>query len=486
MLEPTTPSPQPRRHRRRALVAGVSVLAAAAAAVAVTAGGGGTGNRLSLVSGGTVADAESARSAAPAGEPAPMANGDAGDAVMSPGPSNGSAKMSIAPGYQTTYEIDGDLSQLGGEGRAWRFVAPEFDGKDAARMAAAFGLAGTPTERDGGWILETADGHFSAFPSTDSWSINFNRSQAPAAGGSGISAAAAEAAAEALLDDLGVLEGRWETEAMATEVGAAYGCAMPAMPADLGDAATSDVDLSPEELKARESGIDPNLCPPAPAPVAAQHVAFYPVLDGLRPDWSAWGVTVAAGGEIHGVYGTWTELREAGSYKLRSVDAALDELRNPVNYAGEGVRPMPAIASDDMATTAVAPAAPVSGAATPAAGMTGAGTSGAEPAVDMPAVMPAPDYCDPAADCGVPMVPVEQKVTITGVSRGLTLTSVWTDGTIQTHLVPAYRFTGKWSSPEMGDRWETTVIALHPDAIAPPPPVGNVVPDAETKVRSEG
>jgi hypothetical protein len=108
--------------------------------------------------------------------------------------------------------------------------------------------------------------------------------------------------------------------------------------------------------------------------------------------------------------------------------------------------------------------------------------------------MPAPDYCDPAADCGVSMVPVEQKVTITGVSRSLTLTSVWTDGTVQTHLVPAYRFTGKWSSPEMGDRWETTVIALHPDAIAPPPErsemsrgdAGNVVPDAETKLRSEG
>jgi hypothetical protein len=143
---------------------------------------------------------------------------------------------------------------------------------------------------------------------------------------------------------------------------------------------------------------------------------------------------------------------------------------------------MPAIASDDMAVSAVPPDAPVSSPATP----TGGGTSGAEPAVDMPAGMPAPDYCDPAADCGVPMVPVEQKVTITGVSRSLTLTSVWTDGTVQTHLVPAYRFTGKWSTPEMGDRWETTVIALHPDAIAPPPPVGNVVPDAETKLRSEG
>jgi hypothetical protein len=466
-------------------VAGVSVLAAATAAVAITAGGGGTDNRLSLVSGGTVSDAESARSAAPAGEPAPMANGDAGDAVMS-----SDAKMSIAPWYQTTYEIDGDLSELGGEGRAWRFVAPDFDGKDAARMAAAFGLSGTPTERDGGWILETADGHFSAFPSTDSWSINFNRSTAPTAGDSGISAADAEAAARALLDDLGVLEGRWDTEAMATEVGAAYGCAMPAMPAMPADAAASDADLSPEELKTRESGvargepgIDPNLCPPAPPPVAAQHVALYPVLDGLRPDWSAWGVTVAAGGEIHSVYGTWTELREAGSYKLRSVDAALDELRNPVNYAGEGVRPMPAIASDDMATSSVAPDAPVSAGATPAVDP-GAGTSGSEPAVAID--MPAPDYCDPAADCGVSMVPVEQKVTITGVSRSLTLTSVWTDGTVQTHLVPAYRFTGKWSSPEMGDRWETTVIALHPDAIAPPPPVGNVVPDAETKVRTEG
>jgi hypothetical protein len=181
------------------------------------------------------------------------------------------------------------------------------------------------------------------------------------------------------------------------------------------------------------------------------------------------------------------------------VDDALDELRNPATGMEDGVRTLPAIATDgataDGATAAVAPDAPVStpavGAATPAAEVDragGAGTSGAEPAIatDLPAVMPTPDVCNPAADC-FPPEPVEQKITITGVSRSLTLTSVWTDGTIQTHLVPAYRFTGKWSTAEMGDRWETTVIALHADAIAPPPPpAATRAPDAETKVRDEG
>ena len=45
------------------------------------------------------------------------------------------------------------------------------------------------------------------------------------------------------------------------------------------------------------------------------------------------------------------------------------------------------------------------------------------------------------------------------------------DGRMQMHLVPAYRFTGHFEnadSPEAA-KWETTVIALHPDAIAPPP-----------------
>jgi hypothetical protein len=58
-------------------------------------------------------------------------------------------------------------------------------------------------------------------------------------------------------------------------------------------------------------------------------------------------------------------------------------------------------------------------------------------------------------------------VTITGVELGLIQAPVFEDGRVRLHLVPSYRFLGHFDN---GAPWETSVIALHPDAIAPPPP----------------
>ena len=63
-------------------------------------------------------------------------------------------------------------------------------------------------------------------------------------------------------------------------------------------------------------------------------------------------------------------------------------------------------------------------------------------------------------------------VKITGVELGLIQAPVFEDGKVRLQLVPSYRFTGHFDN---GTAWETSVIALHPDAIAPPPdyPVTN-------------
>jgi hypothetical protein len=49
---------------------------------------------------------------------------------------------------------------------------------------------------------------------------------------------------------------------------------------------------------------------------------------------------------------------------------------------------------------------------------------------------------------------------------------VFENGKTRLHLVPSYRFTGHFDN---GTAWETSVVALHPHAIAPPPdfPVTN-------------
>jgi hypothetical protein len=70
--------------------------------------------------------------------------------------------------------------------------------------------------------------------------------------------------------------------------------------------------------------------------------------------------------------------------------------------------------------------------------------------------------------------PTPQVVKITGVELGLVQTPVFEDGHFGMALVPSYRLTGHFDN---GTPWETSVIALHPDAIAPPPdfPVGGDV-----------
>jgi hypothetical protein len=68
-----------------------------------------------------------------------------------------------------------------------------------------------------------------------------------------------------------------------------------------------------------------------------------------------------------------------------------------------------------------------------------------------------------------------QVVKITGVELGLIQTSLFEDGQVRMAMVPSYRFVGHFDN---GSAWETSVIALHPDAIAPPP--------ADAGVRRDG
>lgn len=297
-----------------------------------------------------------------------------------------------------------------------------------------------------------------------------------------------------------MLDGDWTVEVSETEVGVGYGCVIPAAPpaavnldgpvasdsgAATGRAPTVDTQAGTKEgygYAPDEAG-----CPTPPPPVLGQHVAFFPVLDGVRADWNGWGVTVASGGAVANLYGTWARFEAAGSYPLRSVDAALDELRDPKMFVGDNVRrldaPMPEIAASE------APAPPTVGVTSPPPMPPSLASD--------PAVMPVPEPCT-ADGCVPPPAPVQEVITIKGVTRGLTTTTVWTGdgaqakerGAYRTYLVPAYRFVGKWASHDAADRWETSVLALHPDAIAPPPAPEAVGPDnvtsGETKVRDEG
>jgi hypothetical protein len=235
-------------------------------------------------------------------------------------------------------------------------------------------------------------------------------------------------------------------------------------------------------------------CPPPAAPVKGFNVALYPVLDGRRADWPVWNVTMRSDGRIENLSGSWVTFERGGDYKLRGVETALNELQSPpVPYAVDTPAAIePTIAVDPPTAFPGAAPAEDSDASQPKTSGESAPSRlplrddvSSSPAVDMPAEAP---VCPPMP---MPMTAQEDKATtsiratcapqapqvvkITGVELGLIQTSVFENGQVRLALVPSYRFIGHIA--EGGAPWETSVIALHPDAIAPPPdyPVGNDV-----------
>jgi hypothetical protein len=422
MIEPEAVPPAPRRGRRRqAVVAGVTLLTLVAGGV-VLAGGGRSEPKLALMAGNGAGGAETmaGRSAAPAAVPA---IGTAADSQ---------AAMYPYGGWGLKFEVDGPLPDLPDHAAAWKVNGPSLDRVAIGRIAGALGLTGDAAQRDGGWFLETADSSFNAFDNGGTWAINFYRgamsgriadpgvSAAPT--GPAISRADAEQRVRDLLDNMGAPTANWHFETTDTQVGVGWACAAPATGSASGTAGSTPSAGPAEVAPAMPVGKpapDGSVasCPPPPPPVQGFSVALSPVLDGRRADWPVWTVTLRSDGRVENVYGSWASFGRGSDYKLRGVSDALENLR-----AVPDVMPL------------------------------AAGTATA-PAVDMPYPMPT-----------VP--PAPQVVKITGVELGLVPTSVFEDGKVRMALVPAYRFSGH---VETGSPWQTSVIALHPDAIAPPP-----------------
>jgi hypothetical protein len=486
MIEPEAvpPTPSPRR-RRLAVLAGVTALAVVAGGIAIAGGGGHSEPKLALMAGngaGGGAETMAARNGSPEPALAP-AQGAAAD-----------SKAAVYPygGWGMKFEVEGQLPDLPDHAAAWRINGPELDRAAVTRIAEALEMQGTPVQRDGGWFVEAGEWTLSAYGGDAFASINLYRSHpdrrdAPPAG-TAISRAEAEERVRNLLDRMGAPAASWTFEITETEIGPVWGCAAPApgiIPEDMtkleaekllqveqqSATANSPSTASAAPTPAGKPAPDGSVgsCPPPPPPVKGFNVALYPMLDGRRADWAAWNLTLRSDGGIEGLYGSWVTFERVGNYKLRGVDAALKELESPaVAYA------------TDLPATTVEPATPPP-AQTSAGAVEGSGNTGSAPSrmplTDDGATSPAPDIapCPPipvrdGKAVSSPLIacaPLEpQVVKITGVELGLVQASVFEDGKVRWALVPAYRFTGHFDN---GTPWSTSVIALHPDAIAPPP-----------------
>ena len=505
VIDPEAAPPAPHsRQRRRAVLAGLTLLAVVAGAVAI-AGGGSDPKPLALMAGngaGFGAETMAARD----GSPAPAVG--AQDSVAG-------SRAAIYPygGWGLKFEVEGRLPDLPDHAPAWRVNGSELDRAAIARIADALDLQGTPVQRDGGWFVESGDWTLNAFGGATSgkggaWYVNLYRNRfdgqpADAPAGPAISGADAGSRMLDLLDRMGAPRASWKVDATDTEIGTGWACAAPApgiSPEELkrmeaeklaqlerenaasGSAISSAPQSTPAAMPLPADGVAN--CPPPPPPVKGFAVALYPVLDGRRADWPVWSVTMRSDGKIENLSGSWVTFERAGDYKLRGVDAALDDLTSPpVAYATD----LPAVATEP----ATAPPAQASAGVVEGSGTAGS-ASGRRPLEDDVATAPAPDIapCPPAPmpmpaeeDKAVSSMmacapPAPQVVKITGVELGLIQTSVFEDGQVRMAMVPSYRFTGHFDN---GSPWETSVLALHPDAIAPPPDY-----PVDTDVRSGG
>lgn len=91
----------------------------------------------------------------------PVIRVGSGSGAVSPMVSEADSKM-IAPYGQTVYIYDGDLPELGGTARAWRFpIGAQAGSERVAAMAAVFGIEGEvrslPADQGGGWMVGPAD-----------------------------------------------------------------------------------------------------------------------------------------------------------------------------------------------------------------------------------------------------------------------------------------------------------------------------------------
>ena len=480
MIEPEAAPPAPHsRQRRRAAVAGMALLALVAGAVAVAGGGSGPDPEPLALMAGNGAGFGAETMADRRGSPVP-AVAPAQDAALDGHPGAGS-RAAIYPsgGWGLKFEVEGELPQLPDQAPAWRVDGPEFDRATVVRIADALDVEGTPVQRDGGWFVESADWTLNAFGGEASgkgsaWYVNLYRNRfdgqpiAPPAG-QAISPAEAEQRVRDLLGRMGAPQASWKVETTDTEIGTGWACAAPSpgiSPEEMrrleaeklaalerenaaSDSATSSDGApasTPTAMPLPADGVAS--CPPPPPPVKGFAVALHPVLDGRRADWPTWNVMLRSDGQVENLSGSWVTFERAGDYRLRGVDAALKDLQSPpVAYATD----LPANAVEP----ATAPPAQTSAEVIEGSGAAGS-APGRRPLKDDVATSPAPDIAPPAP----------QVVKITGVELGLLQTSVFEDGQVRLVMVPSYRFVGHFDN---GSPWETSVIALHPDAIAPPP-----------------
>lgn len=373
----------------------------------------------------------------------------------------GMSDRMMMPYANFTYVYDGTYPDLGTTAPAWMLPAgTTVDAAKVAALAELFGVEGEvrqlPADQGGGWMVGAADYSTANLNvSADgmaSWWYNPAPSTDANVGGCVMPVAVDDAAttdagtdAAAPTDTVGVPE-TTVVDPVCSEPEPPVGVPTKAEAETAAKALLGDMGLDAADYEFTTY-----------ADQWGANVTAYLLLDGHRSPLSV-NVGFGENGAITWASGTLAQPQPAADYPLVSPEAGLARLNDDsgqwgwFGYGG-GVGMMRGAVED----VAVAPA-----------DNTGGGAAGV--AGDQPITAP---VCDPAADCVIEPMPMEE-ITITFTSVRLDLTMVWDeDGTVW--LLPAYTYTST-------DGGEYTIIAVDESLLALPEPTPVDTVPVETTV----
>jgi hypothetical protein len=481
------PAPSGRRSLVLAVVTFLVVIGLVAAGVAITDTGGKTPQALPLQLGSST-------------EGAPRASG---------------ATNMLYPARQITYKLGTTLPDLGSSATVYRLTAPSMDAQRVAELARALGITSAPTQSGETWTATGDKGTLTVSSTSGGWFVTYSQGAVaepgvvPGSTGSGSSGSSGSSSAST---GSGVVS---SSDTSSTPVPVPTVTTVPttvAAPQDLPSKAQAQqiatdlldkMGVLPTDVKvevtdgmmsavayACAEGVP---CPKPPEPVVQSRVVtFRPVVDGMTVDGLAWTVEVGDQGVVVRVDGLITSLDSMGGYSLRSTQDVYDDL-----VAGKGMIPGPVPLGAEVpvmeksASAGSSGSISASGSSTTCPELCAPGTDTTVPMTVCPMNVSCTTPAAPASTLPVPTIttvpmttpttattPTTEVqpivVTITGVTRGLTLVyGTDKDGAPTAYLVPTYHFVGTY---EDGGEYSVDLIAIDESLVISPVTTTTVAP----------
>jgi len=295
----------------------------------------------------------------------------------------GSAKAAgpaLYPQQPTRYVLDGPLTDLGPVAAVLKLVGHDVTTVDLAAMSSALGMHATPVRTETGWELRAGEALLTvttrgvtsvAYTSTGATGSSPGSVGSGSAGGAGTGTSSpgnpstgVSAPPPPILPPAAPSSTTLATETVtSTTLPTPVGVPSADDAVNMAQALLGDLGvLNGQQWSHTESDVGgitvscpPGTeCNPTPSPVTARTVTYALVVNGVQVPSVSWSVTIGEHRRVESVSGTWAQLASVGTYPLRSTQNVYDDLQSGhAQYVGP--QPLAATAGPDATTVVTTP-----------------------------------------------------------------------------------------------------------------------------------